>query len=368
MEVPLLDLKAQYAAIKDDVRAAVDAVFESQQFIGGPAVERLERQLAEYLGCKHAVAVSSGTDALLAAFMALDIGPGDEVVCPPFTFFATAGCIARTGARPVFVDIDPATFNLDPARLEAAITPRTKAVMPVHLFGQMADMEAICEVACRRNLAVVEDAAQAIGARRNGKPAGAWSVMACFSFFPSKNLGGAGDGGLVTTDFDRHAERLRMLRNHGMQPKYHHPLIGGNFRLDALQAAVLSAKLPHLESWHSARRRNAAMYDLMLEGLPLKRPTVSAGNSSVVNQYTLRIPGGRRDALRAFLSDRKVGTEVYYPVPLHLQKCFAHLGHKPGDFPAAEAAAAEVVSLPIYPELKPEQIRHVADSIREFFR
>lgn len=365
MRVPLLDLKAQYALIRNDIRAAVDGVFESQQFILGPTVEALEKRLAQYCGAKHAVGMASGSDALLASLMALGIGAGDEVICPTFSFFATAGAIARTGAKPVFLDVESQGLNLDVRRLEAAMTPRTKAIVPVHLFGQLAEMEPLLEIARARKLAVVEDAAQAIGARRNGKPAGAWGDLACFSFFPSKNLGGAGDGGLVVTDRDDLAAKLRILRDHGQHPRYHHSVVGGNFRLDALQAAVLSAKLPYLEKWHAGRRTNAERYGRLLAGTPVKTPVVLPGNESIFHQYTIRAP--RRDDLQKFLTDAGVGTAIYYPVPLHLQECFANLGYVPGALPVSEQAAHEVLSLPIYPELTGEQIDYVGAKIREFY-
>jgi len=368
--VPLLDLKAQYAAIRGEVRAALEPVLESQHFILGPEVEALEAELAAYCGCRFAVGVSSGTDALLLALMALEIGPGDEVITSPFTFFATAGCIHRVGARPVFADIEPEGFNLDPARVAAAVTAKTRAIIPVHLFGQCAEMDAISEVAGRHKLAVIEDAAQAIGAEYRGRRAGAMGAAGCFSFFPSKNLGGFGDGGMVTTGDPGLAARLRVLRNHGAEPKYYHKLIGGNFRLDALQAAVLRVKLRHLEAWSAARQENAARYRRLLAAAApagkVRLPPELPGRRHIYNQFCIRVE--RRDALRAHLAARKVGHEVYYPVPLHLQECFAGLGYKPGSLPESERAAAEALALPIYPELTAAQQQYVVASIAGFFR
>jgi len=367
MRVPLLDLAAQYREIRGEAERAVRDVLESQQFINGPAVEELERRIADYCGVGRGVGVSSGTDALLCALMALEIGPGDEVITSPYTFFATAGSIARVGARPVFVDVEPASFNLDPRRVAEALTPRTRALMPVHLFGQMAAMEPLLEIAESRGLPVIEDAAQAIGASRHGRRAGSLGTVGCFSFFPSKNLGGAGDGGMVVTDDPDLAERLRVLRNHGARPKYFHCRVGGNFRLDTLQAAFLLTKLPRLDGWSAARRANAALYDRLLAGMPeVVVPTVQPGNVSIFNQYVVRVP--RRDELRAHLADRGVGTEVYYPRALHEQECFADLGYVRGDLPEAERAADESLALPIYPELEAAQIEYVVECIREHVR
>ena len=368
MKVPLLDLQAQYRAIKDDVDRAVADVFASQYFILGPAVQRCEAEIARYCGAAHAIGVTSGTDALLIALMAEGIGPGDEVLTSPYSFFATAGSIARLGAKPVFADIDPVTYNLDPAKLEARVTPRTRAIIPVHLYGQCADMDPILDLARRRNLVVIEDACQAIGAEYRGRRAGALGDYGCFSFFPSKNLGGAGDGGMVTTGDAKRAEKVAWLRNHGMNPKYHHKFIGGNFRLDALQAAVISAKLPHLDAWTAARQQNAARYDRLFAQAGLAGTRVSLPRAvqsrHVFNQYVIRVP--RRDELRAWLAKHDVGHEVYYPVPLHLQECFAHLGGKPGDCPESERAAAETLALPVYPELTAAQAEFVVVKIAEF--
>jgi dTDP-4-amino-4,6-dideoxygalactose transaminase len=366
MKVPLLDLKAQFATIRDEVLAAVAQVVESQQLINGPAVQELEEIVARYSGCRAGVGVSSGTDALLCALMALGIGPGDEVITTPYSFFATAGCIARTGARPVFVDIDPDTFNIDPHRVEGAVTARTKAIVPVHLFGQMVDLHAIMQVASKRDLFVIEDAAQAIGATWAGRRAGSIGNAGCLSFFPSKNLGGLGDGGMIVTQDPDLAEKLVVFRNHGSKPKYHHHYVGGNFRLDTIQAAALVVKFRHLDGWSAKRRENAARYDAhfaTLEGV--RRPTVRPGAVSIFNQYVIRAEG--RDALQAFLKERDVGTEVYYPISLHEQECFRELGYRGGDFPHSEEAARTSLALPIYPELTEGQIAYVASQVREFF-
>jgi dTDP-4-amino-4,6-dideoxygalactose transaminase len=363
MPVPLLDLKAQNGPLRDEILAAIARVVDSQRFIGGPEIEALEREVAAHLGVAHAVGLSSGTDALLVALMALGIGPCDEVITPTFSFFATAGCVTRLGGVPRLVDIDPATYNVDPASMEAAITPRTKAIIPVHLYGQCADMDPILEIARRLGIAVIEDAAQAIGATYKGRQAGSMGAVGCFSFFPSKNLGAFGDAGLVTTNDDVLAHEMRLLRNHGAEPKYFHKRIGGNFRLDALQAAVLRVKLPHLETWTEARRRNADRYDRLFAesgadvGLPVRAP----GCRHIFNQYVIRVAG--RDALRAALDARGIGTEVYYPVPFHLQECFRPLGYRDGDFPVAEAAAAEALALPIYGELTEAQQREVVHAV-----
>jgi dTDP-4-amino-4,6-dideoxygalactose transaminase len=365
MQVPLLDLKAQYATIREEMQAAVLAVMESQQFIGGPAVKELEGLVAAYSGCRAAVGVSSGTDALLASLMALGIGTGDEVITTPYTFFATAGSIWRTGAKPVFVDIEPDTFNIDPSRIEAAVTDRTRAIIPVHLFGQVAEMDPIMSIAERHGLHVIEDAAQAIGAQYRGRRAGSIGTVGCFSFFPSKNLGGLGDGGMVVTQDPALGERLAITRNHGSKPKYYHGFVGGNFRLDTIQAAGLIVKLRHLDGWSARRRENAARYDTLLAGCPqVVTPTVRPHNVSVVNQYVIRVP--RRNELQAYLKEQGIGTEVYYPLSLHQQECFASLGHRAGDFPESERAAAESLALPIYPELTEEQLTYVAGRIGEF--
>ncbi|GMU23987.1 MAG: cell surface polysaccharide biosynthesis protein [Phycisphaerae bacterium] len=366
MKVPLLDLKAQYATLRDELRAAVDRVLESQQFINGPEVKQLEEAVAAYSPCKRAVGVSSGTDALLCALMTLGIGPGDEVITVPFTFFATVGSIVRTGAKPVFVDIEPQTFNMNPALLEAAITPRTKAIMPVHLFGQCADMDPILEMARKHNLHVIEDAAQAIGATYKGRAAGTMGTFGCLSFFPSKNLGGLGDGGMILSQDPELADRCQVFRQHGSKPKYYHKFVGGNFRLDTLQAAGLLVKLKYLDGWSQRRRENARRYDELFAGCPaVTAPRIRDGNVSIYNQYVIRV-GDRRDALRTHLADSGVGTEIYYPLSLHEQECFADLGYRRGAFPESEKAAAETLALPIYPELTPEQIEYVARQVKAF--
>jgi dTDP-4-amino-4,6-dideoxygalactose transaminase len=363
MTVPLLDLRAQYADIKQELDAAVHRVLDSTRFIGGPEVSGLEEEVARYSQCAHAVGCASGTDALLLALRALGVGPGDEVVTSAYSFFASAGVVVNVGATPVFVDIDSSTYNLDPHRLEAAITPRTKAVIAVHLYGQCCDLTALRAVCEKKKVWLIEDAAQAIGAEWEGRRAGSVGDLGCFSFFPSKNLGAAGDGGMVTAQDAALADRVRLLREHGARPKYHHALVGTNSRLDALQAAILRVKLKHLDRWSEGRARNAALYDQLLEGSPVGRPYRHPRTRHIYNQYVIRVP--KRDQTRERLSERGIGTEVYYPVPLHLQKCFAALGHQEGDMPQAEAAARETLALPIYPELMEEQIRYVAATLRD---
>lgn len=370
--IPLLDLKAQYATIKDDIRAALDRVIDSQHFILGPEVEAFEREIADYCGCAFAIGVSSGSDALLVSLMAAEIGAGDEVITTAFSFFASAGAIARLGARPVFVDIGTDDYNIDPRRIAAAVTPRTKAILPVHLFGQMADLGPIMEVARDRGLVVIEDAAQAIGAELGGRRAGSVGQYGCFSFFPSKNLGGFGDGGLVTTNDPELAERLRLLRAHGAKPKYHSRVIGGNFRLDAIQAAVLRVKLRHLEAWTEGRRRNAALYRTLFDRRPaaparaVALPPDIKGRRHIYNQFILRT--AERDGLRTHLGEAQIGTEIYYPLPLHLMDCFAYLGHHAGDFPESERAAHETLAVPIYSELTGDMQRRVVETIGEWQR
>ena len=365
VRVPLLDLQAQYASIRPDVLDAITRVCETQQFIMGPEVSALETELASSIGVAHAIGVSSGTDALLVALMALDIGPGDEVIVPTFSFFATAGCVSRVGATPVFVDVDPDTLMMQADGVEAAITARTRAIIPVHLYGLCADMDPLLAVAAARGLHVIEDAAQAIGATYKGRQAGAIGTIGCFSFFPSKNLGAYGDAGLVTTNDAALADRIRRLRNHGAEPKYYHHEIGGNFRLDALQAAVLRVKLPHLASWSDRRRANAATYDDLFARGGLTRavrlPHVPPERTHIYHQYVIRVPN--RDRVRRDLADRGVGTEVYYPVPFHRQQCFAALPRRGWEFPHADAAAREVLALPIYPELTREQQEYVVSSL-----
>jgi dTDP-4-amino-4,6-dideoxygalactose transaminase len=365
--VPLLDLQAQYRPIRGELLAAVTRVCDSQRFIMGPEIDALERELASALGVAHALTVSSGTDALLVAMMALGIGPGDEVITPTYSFFATAGCVSRLGATPRFVDIDPVTYNIDPAGLERAITPRTRAIMPVHLYGLAADMDRIMAIADAAEVPVIEDACQAIGALFRGRQAGTIGRVGCFSFFPSKNLGAFGDGGLVTTNDAALAHEIRLLRNHGAEPKYFHHRIGGNFRLDALQAAVLRVKLPHLAHWTAARRRNASRYrDLFADANLLDRvvlPVEPGGYHHIYNQFIVRVPD--RDRVRARLAEAGIGTEIYYPVPFHLQECFSALGHHRGDFPEAETAAHSTLALPIYGELTEEQQGAVVDALSD---
>jgi dTDP-4-amino-4,6-dideoxygalactose transaminase len=375
--VPGLDLQAQYTSIKDEIDAAVADVFASQQFIMGPQVRECEEAIAQYCQSPHAVGVSSGTDALLIALMAEQIGPGDEVITTPYSFFATAGCVARVGATPVFVDIDPATFNIDPHLIESKISDKTKAIIPVHLFGQMADMDPIMEIARRRNLVVIEDAAQAIGAEYKGRRAGSIGDYGCYSFFPAKNLGCAGDGGLVVTNDANRAERLRVLRVHGSKPKYYHHVIGGNFRLDTLQAAIVTVKLRHLDRWTKARQQIATRYNelfsetgLVQRGLVTLPPSTlnsqpSTPSRHVYNQYVCRVD--RRDELLSHLNSCNIATAVYYPRSLHEQECFAYLGHKSDDFPESKKAADESLALPIYPELTDEQQQRVVKEIQTFF-
>ena len=368
MPVPLLDLTAQYRPIREEILAAIARVCDSQRFILGAEVDALEQELASRLEAEHAVAVSSGTDALLVTLMALGIGPGAEVITPTYSFFATAGTVSRLGATPVFVDIDPVTFNADPRAVAAAITPRTRAILPVHLFGLPADMAPIVDAAARAGIPLVEDAAQAIGARYRGRQVGGFGLAACFSFFPTKNLGGFGDGGLVTTHDAALARELRLLRNHGAEPKYLHARVGGNFRLDALQAAVLRVKAPHLPAWTDARRRNADRYRALVAetglGGQVELPVEPAGLVHIYNQFVIRTPN--RDALRDHLTARGVGTEVYYPVPFHRQACFGGVPTAAGSFPAADRAAQTSLALPIYGELTLDQQRQVVSSIAEF--
>ncbi len=364
---PFLDLKAQYADIKDEIQAAVLKVLDSQHFILGPEVEALEKEVAQYVGSRFAIGCASGSDALLLALMALGVDAGDEIITTPFTFFATGGAIARLKARPVFVDIDPATFNIDVRQIEAVITPRTKAIMPVHLFGLTADMDAINDIAARHQLPVIEDSAQAIGSQYKEKLSGVLGTMACFSFFPSKNLGGAGDGGLITTNDAALADRLKILRVHGSRTKYRYEVLGINSRLDALQAAILRVKLRYLDKWAAGRRANAERYREMFETEPVRGITLPVepdGCFHVYNQYTVRSP--QRDALKEHLRAAGIPTEIYYPLPLHLQPAFAYLGHKPGDFPQSELASEQAISLPVFPEMTHEQQRSVVAAISEF--
>jgi dTDP-4-amino-4,6-dideoxygalactose transaminase len=393
--VPLLDLRAQYAVIREEIREALDRVADSQWFILGPEVEALEAEVARYSECEFGIGVSSGSDALLVCLMAIDLKPGDEVITPTYSFFATAGAVARLGAVPVFVDIDPLTYNIDTSAIERAVTDKTRAIIPVHLFGQMADIDPLMEIARRHKLYVIEDAAQAIGAEYRGRRAGSIGDFGCFSFFPSKNLGGFGDGGMVTTNDPDLADKVKLLRNHGYRPKYYNKVVGGNFRLDAIQAAVLRVKLKYLDQWTEARQRNAALYRKLFaeaelgirpESLSSLRsevntngpgsvlsemrgvvlPTEAASRRHIYNQFVIR--SGQRDALMTFLKERKIGTEIYYPVPLHLQECFADLGHHASEFSASEHAANETLALPIYPELTGPMVESVVEAIADFCR
>lgn len=376
MKVPLLDLKEQYKTIRKEILETAEEVFESQYFILGPKVASLEEAIADYCFSKHAVGVSSGTDALLISLMTADVGFKDAVITTPYTFFATAGCIARTGAIPVFVDIDPKTYNISPACLEKAVESMTqtelerlKAVIPVHLYGQCADMTPILEICDKHGLIVIEDAAQAIGAEYRGKRAGSMGDFGCFSFFPSKNLGAFGDGGIVTTNSDDFYDKLCTLRVHGSHPKYYHKLIGGNFRLDAFQAAVVSVKLKYLDQWTNERQKNAENYRSLFNHAGLQDVVelpYEQEDRHIYNQFVIRVKD-RRDDLRGFLKDAGIGTEVYYPVPMHLQACFSDLNHKKGDFPEAERAALHTVALPIYPELSDDQIAYVVEKIKAFY-
>jgi dTDP-4-amino-4,6-dideoxygalactose transaminase len=365
MKVPLLDLKSQYAAIKGDIETAIAEVLDAQQFILGPKVEQCESAIAAYSACAYGIGVSSGSDALLACLMAENIRAGDEVITTPYTFFATAGAIARVGATPVFVDINPSTYNIDPLQIAAKINKKTRAIIPVHLYGQMAEMAPIMEMAEEHNMIVIEDAAQAVGAEHNGRRAGSIGHYGCFSFFPSKNLGAAGDGGMIVTNDPARAQKLRVLRNHGSEPKYFHKVVGGNFRLDAIQAAIVAVKLRYLDSWTEGRRRNAQIYEqLFAEAkVPVITPSVVTGRH-IFNQYVIRV--SRRNDLQAYLHGKGIGTEIYYPVPLHLQECFAYLGYAAGALPESERAAKDTLALPIYPELTPQQLEYVVDRIREF--
>ncbi len=370
MNIPLLDLKTQYQSMRSEILAAIEATCDEQGFILGPRVVALEEAVAAYVGSTHAVGVASGSDALLLALMALGVKAGDEVITVPFTFFATAGAISRLGAKPVFIDIRPDDFNMDPQLLERAITKRTKAIIPVHLFGQCADMGAINEIARRHKIGVIEDACQAIGAAQNGRRAGVLGDVACFSFFPSKNLGGFGDAGMVTTNDKALAESIAMLRVHGSRVRYVHEAIGINSRLDALQAAILLVKLKRLDQWAEGRRRNAARYRQLFTDAQLTDrvtlPVVGQDNFHVFNQFTLRVQ--KRDELRSYLKDQGVGSEVYYPLPLHLQNCYRDLGCPKGSFPQSERAAEEVLSIPIYAELSDEQLQYVVHMIAAFYR
>lgn len=367
--VPFIDLVAQYQTIRDEIRSTVDQVFETQQFVLGEEVELLEEEIAAYCDARYAIGCASGTDAIVLSLLALGIGPGDEVITSPFTFFATAGAIHRVGAVPRFVDIDSDSYNLNPDLVERAITEKTKAIMPVHIFGQCAEMESLWRLSVRHNLPIIEDACQAIGAEYRGRRAGVLGTIGCFSFFPTKNLGGAGDGGIITTDDAEVAARLRRLRVHGDVGGYNHVEVGFNSRLDSLQAAVLRVKLRHLDSWSDARGRNAESYNRMFRSRNLlscvDTPAIAPDQRHVYNQYTLRVRGGMRDEVMRYLRANGVGCAVYYPIPLHMQKCFDYLGCQPNDFPESNRAAQEVLSLPIFSELTEEQLVRVADVLEE---
>lgn len=366
MQVPAVNLQAQFAGLREEIMPALEEVLDSQQFINGQQVRELERLVAAFCGCAHGVGVSSGTDALLASLMALGIGQGDEVITTPFTFFATAGCISRVGARPVFADIEPETFNIDPAAIEAAVTGRTRAIIPVHLYGQMAEMDEIMAIARRHDLAVIEDAAQVIGAAYRGRKAGSIGTVGCLSFYPSKNLGGFGDGGMVLTQDAELAATLAILRDHGQSPTYYYKRIGGNFRMDNLNAAALVVKLRHLESWTAKRGEIARGYTQLLSDCQaVAAPKVRDCCEHVFYQYVIRAP--RRDELHASCRASGIGTSIFYPLCLHQQACFAHLGYRTGDFPVAEKAAAEVLALPIYPELTDRQVSYVAETVKRFY-
>lgn len=368
MAVPLLDLKAQWAQIGTEVKLALDDVFASQIYIGGPHLTKLEEEITQYCGTQFAVGCASGSDAIVLALMALGISAGDEVIVPTFTFFATAGAVTRVGATPVFADVDPQTYNLLPGEIDRLATPRTKAVIPVHLFGQVAAMDQILEASRRHNLAVIEDAAQSIGAKYKGNRCGkTGGQITTFSFFPSKNLGCLGDGGMCVTDDPALADTMRVLRNHGAKPKYYHKLVGMNSRLDAVQAAALRVKLKYLEEWHEGRRRNAARYDQLLRGVAgIVTPHIAPDCWSIYNQYTIRFTGGNRDTVMEGLKERGIGHEIYYPLPLHLQECYAGLGGQPGDCPHAELAAQQVVSIPVYPELTAAQQDDIVAALTQF--
>ncbi len=374
MNVPLLDLKLQYQSLKPELDAALLRVSASQAFILGAEVEKFEKNIAQYLGTKYALGVSSGTDALLLALMAIDIQPGDEVIVPTYSFFATAGVVSRLNAIPVFVDVDEKTFNINVKEVESKISKRTKAIIPVHLYGQSADMDALVAAAKKHNVVMIEDGAQAIGVQyKDGTQVGNFGVIGCFSFFPSKNLGAFGDAGLVTTNDDAMYEKLKMLRVHGSKVKYYHPLVGGNFRIDAVQAAVLDVKLPHLDSWSAKRRENATLYRELFakHSLPVRLPEAvyessGAKNHHIYNQFVIRV--SRRDELKKFLAEKNIGSEIYYPVPFHTQECFASLPASKDKFPVSDDAAATSLALPIFPELTHEQIAYVVDSVADFYQ
>lgn len=370
MRVPLLDLSEQNAALRPEIEAAIGRVLDTNGFILGNEVAALEKELAAYCGTNHAIGCASGSDALLLALTALDVGPGDEVITTPYSFFATVSSITRLGAKPVFVDIDPKTYNLDVSQIESKITERTKAIEPVHLYGQCTDMESLGEISRKQGVPIVEDAAQAIGAEEDGKRAGSMGEIGCFSFYPSKNLGGMGDGGFMTTNDDALAHKLSALRVHGSEERYYHKWVGLNSRLDGFQGATLRVKLPHLDSWSDRRKQNADRYRELFTDAGLTEqiaiPYERENGRHIYNQYVIRVPN-RRDALKQFLTENEIGTDIYYPVSLHLQECFAYLGYREGDFPESERASRETLALPIFPELKPEQQKYVVEKIAEFF-
>lgn len=377
MKVPFFDLSVQFKLIEDEIKSAIDEVFRTQQFILGTQVQKLEETIAQYCGTRYAIGVASGSDALLLSLMVLGIGPGDEVLLPPFTFFATAGAVSRLGATPVFVDIDLETFNIDPAKIEAKITPRTKVILPVHLFGQCADMNPILRIAKEREIFIIEDAAQALGAEYRPEPhsesrrAGQLGDLGCFSFYPTKNLGAFGDSGMIVTNHPQWADKVRLLRVHGSQPKYFHKWIGINSRLDTLQAAVLLVKFKYLEKWTTARQKKAERYRLLFKDIHssiegFKLPIIQYYNRHIFHQFVIRVP--KRDRLRQFLKEKGIGTDIYYPLPLHLQECYSYLGYHRGDLPNSEKASEEVLALPIYPELTDDQQDYVVDQIKAFYR
>ncbi len=365
MKVPFIDLAAQYAQIKEEINQNLSDVLNSQYFILGPKVKELEQKIAALCGCKYAIGVSSGTDALLLSLIACGIKSGDEVITTPFTFFSTASCISRLGAQPVFVDIDPRTFNIDPEAIEDKLSSKTKAIIPVHLFGQLTDMDPLLDIASKAHLWIIEDAAQSIGATYKNRKAGSIGHLGCFSFYPTKNLGAYGDGGMIVTNDEELADKLRILRVHGSRPKYYHHIIGVNARLDEMQAAVLLVKLKYLQEWNDARTSNAVLYKEKLQELPLSLPFVAEPCKSIYHQYVIKAP--RRDELNEYLQNHGIGTQIYYPLPLHLQPCFKNLNYKEGDFPHAEEASRTVLSLPIFAELGKDQIAYVAEKIREFY-
>lgn len=366
MQIPILDLKAQYNTIRGEIMQEIADVCESQMFCLGPKVAEFEENIAEYLGSRYAIGVSSGSDALLVSLMVLELKPGEEVITTPFSFFAAAGAVVRVGAKPVFVDVEPDSYNINPSKIEEKITKLTRVVMPVHLFGQVAQMKPITEIAKHYNLTVVEDAAQAIGAVQDGIKAGNFGDFGCFSFYPTKNLGGFGDGGLITTNSQSFAEKLKLLRTHGESPKYFYKTIGGNFRLDAIQAAVLNVKLKYLDKWNEKRRLNASIYDEIFAGSVVNTSKIDSNNTSIYHQYTITVPD--RDKLHKFLAENGIGSSIFYPEPLHLQDCFSSLGYQQGDLPVSEKLCSEVLSLPIYPELQAKQVEYIAEMVLKFYK